>query len=82
MRTIAALQKRMSRAEDLMFEMDDVNPEAEYTEEERRILTATYAHWMRQGNPDIKMSAGASAELSAIFDLLNRDDDDDKVANL
>ena len=67
-----------------MFEMDDVNPEdvnPEYTEEDRRILTAAYAHWMRQGNPDIKMTAEASAELSIIFDLLNRDDDDDdKVA--
>ena len=68
----------MPLPEVLMFEMDDVNPDAE----DRRILSNAYARW-RVRHADIKMTEEASSELAAIFDLLNRDDDDDdKVADL
>ena len=77
---IADLQKRMPLPEVLMFEMDDVHHTEE--EEDRRILSNAYARW-RVRHADIKMTEGASSELAAIFDLLNRDDDDDdKVADL
>ena len=70
----------MPLPEVLMFEMDDVHHTEE--EEDRRILSDAYAHW-RGRHAAIKMSAQSSAELAAIFDLLNRDDDDDdKVADL
>ena len=76
---MADLQKRMPLPEVLMFEMDDVHLADE--EEDRRILSDAYAHW-RARHSTIKMSEQASTELAAIFDLLNRDDDDDKVADL
>jgi hypothetical protein len=56
-----------------MFEMDDVNPDAE----DRRILSGAYAHWQgaTSRSADIKMTDEASAEMAAaIFNLLNRDD--------
>ena len=67
----------MSRAEDLMFQMDDVNPEANVAE---ACLSEAYAQWRgaTRRNADIRMTA----ELAAIFGLLNGCDDDDKVANL
>ena len=73
---MADLQKRMPLPEVLMFEMDDV-----HLADDRRILSDAYAHW-RASHSTIKMSEQASTELAAIFDLLNRDDDDDKVADL
>ena len=77
MRNIADLQKRMPLPEVLMFEMDDV-----HHTEDRRILSNAYARW-RVRHADVKMTEEASSELAAIFDLLNRDDDDDdKVADL
>ena len=72
--------------EPLMFAMEEVNPEVNPeispgAEEDRRILSDAYVHWtLVKREAVIKMSNAASAELAAIFDLLNSDDVDDEVA--
>ena len=74
---------------DLIFEIDDVNPE-----EDRRLLSDAYAQWTGQllqhwerkeaaaaaaAEADVKMSTAASEELAAIVGLLNGCDNDDDV---
>ena len=79
----AGLQKGMPHQEVLMFEMDDINPQAQGHAEDRRVLSDAYAHWTQLRAADIKMTEEASAELTAVFDLLNRaDDGDGEAANL